>query len=205
MSRSSMLAATVLAVAGLATGSAAAATTDAAQVADLVVRSARWLSRTPGFAELRDSAYAPRLLREVMRLALVRSRGEAEVVGRVLDAVPVAPEETALELANRLIRRAEALPHHQRVEFLGLVGRVASDEGRAHVRHRTVEAMFADGAPPSPFTPQGDTGSARVATDRELEVLAQDILSSLQVATDRTRQEPGDLPLNVVADRLLDE
>lgn len=180
-----------------------AATADEAYLADLVARSARWLGRARGFAELRDTALVPELLREVLRLTLVRHRGDGAVVARVLDAVPVSTHDTPRQLARKVLRRAGALPPHERIDFLGLVARVVPPVLEETRHDRTVDTLLTEGAPPSPFMPVGPAG-ARVATDAQLEDLAFDILDSLWKAT-LARAERRELPLEVVADRLLEE
>lgn len=195
-SLAALLAATVVA-------GAPAATSDEAHVADLVARSALWLGRSPGFAELRATAYAPRLLREVMRLTLLRGPGDVPLLGAVLDPVPISDGDTPRQLARRVLSRTEALPHHQYMEFLGLVARVAPASPDPSHHDRLVADLLADAAPTSPFLLDGAPVS-RVASDAELKDMAYAILDSLWEAA-RTREEPGGLPLGIVADRLLEE
>lgn len=180
---------------------APAGTPDEAHLADLVTGAARWLARAEGFAELRETAHAANLLREVVRLSLVRSRGDAELVERVLAPVHLATEATPADLGRQLAARADALSAVDRLEFYQLVARLAPGE-EATDRERRVSALLAEGAPPSPFTPIGPDGG-RVATDAQLHALADSILETLWQATG-TRREPDDLPLDEVADRLLE-
>jgi hypothetical protein len=190
----------------LATGLAAglpATPSDEAHLADLVARSARWLSSAPGYVELKETGISSRLLREVIRLSLVRAASEADVVGRVLDPMALATAHTPRQLARLLLARVGALPRIDRIVFLGLVARVAPAEVDADWHDTPVEAMLQLETPKSPFLPQ-KSASGPVATDERLQSVARAVLESLHEALG-TREEPGDLPLEMVADRLLDE